>query len=130
MEHIVIPAFEALTRKDIEGARNLLRIAIQFLLVRAVNNVILASDEFQGLLPRDDPLLKKCIDPMDALARSSMMVEFPSCSSTTFMGTGKVIHFGHNNSKLNDYRGIWRTFHILHPKIMQYFPMINICPSF
>ncbi|KAA8535069.1 hypothetical protein F0562_030072 [Nyssa sinensis] len=72
MEHIVIPAFEALKRRDIEGARNLLRIAIQVLLVRAVNNVILASDEFQGLLPLDDPLLKKCIDPMDALARSTI----------------------------------------------------------
>ncbi|KAA8523034.1 hypothetical protein F0562_009457 [Nyssa sinensis] len=72
MEHIVIPAFEAFNRKDIEGARNLLRIAVQILLVRAVNNVILASDEFQGLLPRHDPLLKKCIDPMDALARSTI----------------------------------------------------------
>uniref|UniRef100_A0A5B7B1W1 Putative Amino-acid racemase isoform 2 n=1 Tax=Davidia involucrata TaxID=16924 RepID=A0A5B7B1W1_DAVIN len=72
MEHIVIPVIEALKRKDVEGARNLLRIAIQVLLVRAVNNVILASDEFQGLLPRDDPLLKKCIDPMDALARSTI----------------------------------------------------------
>uniref|UniRef100_A0A5B7AZJ3 Putative Amino-acid racemase isoform 2 n=1 Tax=Davidia involucrata TaxID=16924 RepID=A0A5B7AZJ3_DAVIN len=72
MEHIVIPAFEAFNRRDIEGARNLLRIAVQILLVRAVNNVILASDEFQGLLPRNDPLLKKCIDPMDALARSTI----------------------------------------------------------
>jgi hypothetical protein len=25
-----------------------------------------------GLLPHDDPLLKKCIDPMDALARSTI----------------------------------------------------------
>ncbi|KAL6974276.1 hypothetical protein U1Q18_028457 [Sarracenia purpurea var. burkii] len=69
VEHIVIPAIEAINRKDMEGARNLLRIAIQVLLVRAVNYVILASDEFQGLLPTDDPLLKRCIDPMDALAR-------------------------------------------------------------
>jgi aspartate/glutamate racemase len=72
MQHIVIPAIEALKRKDIEGARNLLRIAIQLLLVRAVNTVILASDEMHGLLPHDDPLLKKCIDPMDALARSTI----------------------------------------------------------
>lgn len=72
MEHIVIPAMEAIQKKDIEGAQNLLRIAIQVLLVRAVNTVILASEEMQGLLPRDDPLLKKCIDPMDALARSTV----------------------------------------------------------
>ncbi|XP_010250025.1 PREDICTED: uncharacterized protein LOC104592379 [Nelumbo nucifera] len=72
MEHIVIPAVEALNRKDIEGARNLLRIALQVLLVRAVNTVILASDDMCGLLPWGDPLLKKCIDPMDALARSTI----------------------------------------------------------
>ncbi|KAF7153657.1 hypothetical protein RHSIM_Rhsim01G0076700 [Rhododendron simsii] len=69
LEHVVVPAIEALKRKDKEGARNLLRIAIQVLLVRAVNCVILASDEFLGLLPSNDPLHKKCIDPMDALAR-------------------------------------------------------------
>lgn len=72
MEHTIIPAIEALNRKDIEGARNLLRIALQVLLVRAVNSVILASDEIKDLLPLDDPLLKKCIDPMDALARSTI----------------------------------------------------------
>ncbi|KAF5482142.1 hypothetical protein F2P56_002733 [Juglans regia] len=72
MQHIVIPANEALNRRDIEGARNLLRIAVQILLVRAVNTVVIASDEMQGLLPHDDPLLKKCIDPMDSLARSTI----------------------------------------------------------
>ncbi|KAJ1413400.1 Asp/Glu/hydantoin racemase [Sesbania bispinosa] len=72
MEHTVIPAIEALNRKDMEGACNLLRIALQVLLVRAVNSVILASDEMRDLLPHDDPLLKKCIDPMDALARSTI----------------------------------------------------------
>lgn len=72
MEHTVIPSIEALTRNDIEGARNLLRIALQVLLVRAVNTVILASDDMRQLLPPDDPLLKKCIDPMDALARSTV----------------------------------------------------------
>lgn len=72
MEHTVIPSIEAMTRKDIEGARTLLRIALQVLLVRAVNTVILASDDMRQLLPRDDPLLKKCIDPMDALARSTV----------------------------------------------------------
>lgn len=72
MEHTVIPAIEALNRKDMEGARNLLRIALQVLLVRAVNTVILASDDMHDLLPRDDPLLKKCVDPMDALARSTI----------------------------------------------------------
>ncbi|KAK6267921.1 hypothetical protein QUC31_012081 [Theobroma cacao] len=72
MEHTVIPAIDALNRKDMEGARNLLRIALQVLLVRAVNTVILASDDMRDLLPRDDPLLKKCIDPMDALARSTI----------------------------------------------------------
>ncbi|GMH27325.1 hypothetical protein Nepgr_029168 [Nepenthes gracilis] len=72
MEHIITPAINALNRKDMEGAQNLLRIGIQILLVRAVNAVVLASDEFQGLLPHDDPLLKKCFDPMDALARSTI----------------------------------------------------------
>ncbi|XP_059637999.1 uncharacterized protein LOC132279944 isoform X1 [Cornus florida] len=72
MEHIIIPAFEALHRRDMEGARNLVRIAVHVLLVRAVNVVILASDELQGVLPHNDPLLKKCIDPMDALARSTI----------------------------------------------------------
>nr|GLL45238.1 uncharacterized protein LOC109179499 [Ipomoea trifida] len=71
-EHMVIPMMEALKQKDMEGARNLLRIAVQVLLVRGVNLVILAADEFQGLLPCDDPLLNKCIDPMDALARSAI----------------------------------------------------------
>ncbi|XP_050373844.1 uncharacterized protein LOC126791430 isoform X2 [Argentina anserina] len=72
MEHTVIPAIEALNRKDIEGSQNLLRIALQVLLVRAVNSVILASDEMRDLLPQDDSLLIKCIDPMDALASSTI----------------------------------------------------------
>ncbi|KAE8699383.1 hypothetical protein F3Y22_tig00110579pilonHSYRG00043 [Hibiscus syriacus] len=72
MEHTVIPAMDALNRNDMEGARNLLRIALQVLLVRAVNTVILASDDMRNLLPQNDPLLKKCIDPMDALARSTI----------------------------------------------------------
>ncbi|XP_010539511.1 PREDICTED: uncharacterized protein LOC104813569 [Tarenaya hassleriana] len=69
MEHTVNPAIDAMSRKDIVGARNLLRIALQVLLVRAVNTVIFASDDMRDLFPRDDPLLKKCVDPMDALAR-------------------------------------------------------------
>ncbi|XP_073145366.1 uncharacterized protein [Henckelia pumila] len=73
MEHAVIPAVEALKRKDTEGAQNLFRIALQVLLVRAVNRVILASDEFRGVLPLDDPLWQKCIDPIDVLARSTAM---------------------------------------------------------
>lgn len=72
MEHTLVPAMEALKRKDKEGAQNLFRIALQVLLVRAVNTVILASDDLQDLLPLDDPLLKKCVDPMDALARSTI----------------------------------------------------------
>lgn len=72
MEHTVVPAVEALIRNDIEGAQNLFRIALQVLLVRAVNTIILASDEMQDLLPPDDPLLKKCVDPMDALVRSTI----------------------------------------------------------
>lgn len=68
----MIPAIEALHRKDMEGARNLMRIAVNVLLVRGVNVVVVASDEIQGLLPRDDPLSKKCINPMDALARSTI----------------------------------------------------------
>ncbi|TKY54885.1 Aspartate racemase [Spatholobus suberectus] len=71
-EHVLVPAMEALHRKDIEGARNLLRIAIHVLLVRAVNVVLLASDDLLGVLPHNDPLLRKCIDPMDALARSTI----------------------------------------------------------
>lgn len=72
MKHIVIPAVEALNKRDKEGARNLLRIAVHVLLIRAVNMVILASDELLNLLPPDDPILKKCIDPMDALARAAI----------------------------------------------------------
>ncbi|XP_061365081.1 uncharacterized protein LOC133308468 [Gastrolobium bilobum] len=72
MEHTVIPAIEALNRKDMEGACNLLRIALQVLLVRAVNSVIIASDDMRDLLPKDDPLLKRCIDPVDALTRSTI----------------------------------------------------------
>lgn len=72
VERTVIPSIEALNRKDMEGARNLLRIALQVLLLRAVNTIILASDDMRDLLPRDDPLLKKCTDPMDALVRSTI----------------------------------------------------------
>ena len=72
MEHIVIPSVQALKRRDMKGARNLLRIALQTLLMRAANTVVIASDEMQGLLPHDDPLLRKCTDPMDALARSTI----------------------------------------------------------
>ncbi|XP_073017662.1 uncharacterized protein [Primulina eburnea] len=71
MEHAVIPAVEALKRKDTEGAQNLFRIALQVLLVRAVNKIILASDEFLEVLPLDDPLWQKCILPINALARST-----------------------------------------------------------
>ncbi|PON78413.1 Asp/Glu racemase [Parasponia andersonii] len=72
MEHVVIPAMEALKRGDKKGARNLLKVAVQILLMRAVNTVIIACDEMKGLLPHDDPLLQKCTDPMDALARSTI----------------------------------------------------------
>lgn len=71
-EHVLLPAMEALHKKDIEGARNLLRIAIHVVLVRGVNVVILASDDLLGILPHNDPLLRKCIDPMDALARTTI----------------------------------------------------------
>lgn len=46
------------------------RIALQVLLVRVVNTVILASDDACELLPPNDPLWNKCIDLMDALTRS------------------------------------------------------------
>lgn len=46
MEHTVIPAIEAVSRKD---------------MVRAVNSVIVASDDMRDLLPQNNPLLKKCI---------------------------------------------------------------------
>ncbi|KAF9613293.1 hypothetical protein IFM89_006792 [Coptis chinensis] len=72
MEHTVIPAMEALNREDIKGAKNLFRIALQVLLVRDVETVILASDDMLDLFPRNDLLPKRCIDPMDALARSTI----------------------------------------------------------
>lgn len=71
-EHTLVPAMEALKRKDMEGARNLLRVAIHVLLVRAVKAVILASDDLLGLLPPNEPLLNKCIDPLDVLAKSTV----------------------------------------------------------
>ncbi|KAL9463242.1 hypothetical protein AB3S75_001112 [Citrus x aurantiifolia] len=72
MEHTLIPALDALNRKDVEGVTNLLRRALQVLLARVVNIVILASNDTLDLLPPDDPLLNKCIDPMDALVCSQM----------------------------------------------------------
>ncbi|KAF7135417.1 hypothetical protein RHSIM_Rhsim08G0216000 [Rhododendron simsii] len=73
IDHTVIPAVEAFNRRDMEGAQNLLRIALQVILLRAVNTVvILASDDMRELLPHDDPILKKCVDPLDALARSTI----------------------------------------------------------
>lgn len=51
---------------------DLLRRALQVLLARAVNIVILASNDILDLLPPDDPLFNKCIDPMDALVCSQM----------------------------------------------------------
>ncbi|TXG61284.1 hypothetical protein EZV62_012647 [Acer yangbiense] len=72
IEHMLIPAVESVNKRDMEGAQNLLRIAIQVLLVRAVNVVILASNDLRGVLPDDDPLMNKCIDPMDSLARSTI----------------------------------------------------------
>lgn len=72
IDHTVNPAVKAFERKDMEGARNLLRIALQVLLVRAVNTVIVASEEMIGLLPEDDPLLSKCTNPVDALVRSTL----------------------------------------------------------
>ncbi|XP_039018833.1 uncharacterized protein LOC120150210 [Hibiscus syriacus] len=51
MEHILVPAIYSLNKRDIKGDQNLLRIAIQVLLIRAVNVVVLASDELQNILP-------------------------------------------------------------------------------
>lgn len=72
MEHAVLPAMDALKKKDIEGAQNLLRISIHLLLMSAVNTIILASDDLRNVLPPNDPLLKRCVDPMDALVRSTI----------------------------------------------------------
>ncbi|XP_021805992.1 uncharacterized protein LOC110750044 isoform X5 [Prunus avium] len=94
MEHTVIPAIEALNRKDIEGAQNLLRIAVQVLLVRAANTVILASDDMRDLLPPDDPLVKKCIDPMDALARSTIKWA-QSAKEAVVAGSKVAFHLSH-----------------------------------
>ena len=73
MQHTVLPSVDAFRKGDMEGARNLLRVSLQVLLVRAVNTVILASEDLVGILPDDDPLLKKCIDPMDALVREAIV---------------------------------------------------------
>lgn len=72
MEHIVLPSVDVFRKGDMEGARNLLRVSLQVLLVRAVNKIILASDDLVGILPDDDPLLKNCIDPLDALVREAI----------------------------------------------------------
>jgi hypothetical protein len=72
MERTVLPSVNAFRKGDIEGARNLLRVSLQ-VLVRAVNTVILASDDLVGMLLEDDPLLKKCIDPPDALVREAIL---------------------------------------------------------
>jgi hypothetical protein len=73
MEHTVLPCVDAFRKGDIEGARNLLRVSLHVLLVRAVNTAILASDDLVGILPDDDRLLKKCIDPLDALVREAII---------------------------------------------------------
>jgi hypothetical protein len=73
MQRTVLPSVDAFRKGDMEGARNLLRVSLQVLLVRAVNTVILASDDLVGILPDDDPLLKKCIDPLDALVREAIV---------------------------------------------------------
>ncbi|GJV97466.1 probable amino-acid racemase [Tanacetum coccineum] len=73
IEHTIIITNKAKSKKDIEGAQNLLRIAIHVVLpLRAVNTIILASDDLRDILPYDDPLLKKCVDPLDSLARSTV----------------------------------------------------------
>jgi hypothetical protein len=64
MDHTVLPAAGAFKRKDLEGAGILLTIAIQVLLVKAVNIIIFASHDLAQILPQDDPLLQKCIDPI------------------------------------------------------------------
>lgn len=79
MERTVLPSVDAFRKGDTEGARNLLRVSLQVLLVRAVNTVILASDDLVGILPDDDPLLKKCIDPLDALVRETIVCTRTPC---------------------------------------------------
>ncbi|KAL6884556.1 hypothetical protein ACP4OV_010492 [Aristida adscensionis] len=73
MERTLLPSVNAFKKGDMEGARNLLRVSLQVLLVRAVNMIILASDDLVGILPDDDPLLKRCIDPLDALVREAII---------------------------------------------------------
>ncbi|KAG6554744.1 hypothetical protein Mapa_003763 [Marchantia paleacea] len=72
MEHAVIPGIAALQRRDMEGAKNLLRIAVQVLLVNAVNMVVLACHNMPTAFDADDPVLRKCIDPTHALARAAV----------------------------------------------------------
>ncbi|KAK9229339.1 hypothetical protein WN944_022301 [Citrus x changshan-huyou] len=52
MEHTLIPALDALNKKDVEGVTNLLRRALQVLLARPVNIVIMASNDTLDLLLR------------------------------------------------------------------------------
>ena len=63
-------AIKAFTKRKMEDARNLSRIALRVLLVRAVNNIVLAAAEFHGLLPPDDPLVSNA-QTLNALARST-----------------------------------------------------------
>ncbi|KAJ3671215.1 hypothetical protein LUZ60_008641 [Juncus effusus] len=73
VEHTVVPAVHSLKRKDGQGARQLLRIAIQVLLIKGVTVVILASDDICQILPKDDPLFDKyCINPIHSLARETV----------------------------------------------------------
>lgn len=72
VDHAVLPAVGAFKRKDTEGARNLLTIAIQVLLVKAVNVIIFASHDLAQILQQDDPLLQRCIDPIESLAREAI----------------------------------------------------------
>lgn len=87
MEHAGVPGLSALYRRDMVGARNLLRIAVHVLLVSAVNKVVLACHDMPTAFEPTDPLLLKCIDPIDALARATVKwaqaAKASSSSSTT-----------------------------------------------
>ncbi|GAQ87369.1 Aspartate or glutamate racemase [Klebsormidium nitens] len=72
MAHAVLPGMEALERGDNEGAKNLLGIGVQMLLVNAVNVVILAFSEASSVFPPSDPILKRCLSPTAALARATV----------------------------------------------------------
>ncbi|XP_024515502.1 uncharacterized protein LOC112340765 [Selaginella moellendorffii] len=69
-DRLIVPAMAALERRDFQGHRSLIRVAIHMLLVNAVNRVM--GDDLTAALFADDPLLLQCIDPANSLAKATV----------------------------------------------------------